>query len=788
LLNLAYLFDPRPGPLPAHDLQLVLALIVFFTVGLGASIFWVTKLKIRGFVRWLQLGQIPVSAVAILLLTARLANLPYLSTRVLLYGVVSLSAVLWGTSLFRWADNTGFLKRQLGLLTLSWPGMEPPTPAFAAIALAAGHVLGLTFLSASLGASYLSLAALSLLLWAPDLVFAIRVRKWTIHLEAMTPLYFAYLAAVARRVCAKLLSQPLPLYDGFSYPEPLSSFLNVEAVLFTSVLYVLLLQGYLLALRAHRIDQVTRYAAVGFAVLVFVWAGIAYFRHRTHGVTANDPYAYTQMAVDIAEHGDPTHNFPLFPMVSNLGISWWPVVHYGYQVRVPPLRGDGTTASDWPPGWPVILAAGYLLLGEQGLYLANPAVGLLVLAAVVGLVGELLHDWPAAARLAGGAFAAFSLATSYEQIDRIVVPMADASTQLFTVLTLILLLRWMRTQRRTDALLAGVCFGWAYLIRHTQLVLGLCALPALLYARSRGLKLKPQWMSVGLFGLAALLMASPDLFYHQVVFGHFWTPESTELGLFSLSSIVPAARLIFQRALSGNEFGYLLPLVVYGAYRMFRSRRGEFLVLLAAVLGILAVHLPYAALRLRDLLSTFPLVVACAGYGVADLWNRIAPRERPAAYWRYALGTSVLLATLLLPVLRTWPILARPWGTYTASFGYVTAEQRLGFEALAEGVSEPCVVGSSLNGGPIDLYAGQQSFRPAFWTSAEFDIFLGEMFRRGIDVYILDDGEDLAPNLAHARIHYQVTSKGRLTVPLFGDPQRVSSELYQIEPSEGSSS
>jgi hypothetical protein len=173
---------------------------------------------------------------------------------------------------------------------------------------------------------------------------------------------------------------------------------------------------------------------------------------------------------------------------------------------------------------------------------------------------------------------------------------------------------------------------------------------------------------------------------------------------------------------------------------------------------------------------------------VADLWNRIAPRERPAAYWRYALGTSVLLATLLLPVLRTWPILARPWGTYTASFGYVTAEQRLGFEALAEGVSEPCVVGSSLNGGPIDLYAGQQGFRPAFWTSAEFDIFLGEMFRRGIDVYILDDGEDLAPNLAHARIHYQVTSKGRLTVPLFGDPQRVSSELYQIEPSEGSSS
>ncbi|MDH4208345.1 MAG: hypothetical protein OEV76_05685, partial [Anaerolineae bacterium] len=252
-----------------------------------------------------------------------------------------------------------------------------------------------------------------------------------------------------------------------------------------------------------------------------------------------------------------------------------------------------------------------------------------------------------------------------------------------------------------------------------------------------------------------------------------------------LDHVLSTARLMWQRSLSANEFGYLAPLVAYGAFRMFRSIRGVFLVLLTALLGIVAVHLPYAALRLRDLLSVFPILMAWAGYGVADLWDRVAPRASSASYGRYVLGISALTAVLLLPILRTWLILPRPWGTYVASFGYMTAEQRLGFDALAQQTAEPCVVGSSLNGGPIDLYAGRQAFRPAFWTADEFDVFLEHMFAEGTAVYVLDDGEDLQANLEHAREHYRVSVTAHLTVPLFGDPQRISSMLYRIEPLDG---
>jgi len=787
LLNLAYLFDPRPGPLPPHDLQLHLALMALFAAGLAASVFLSLSVPKPAAVRWVLLSQIPLSSVILVLMGARLLTVPYLSTRALLYETAPFSLAAWAAYLLYQGRRSGFLRRQLALLTFSWQGQEPATRPATAVVLLAVHLLGLMLLALHTGRSYLWLVGLLLLLISPQLVLSLWKRQAIIHLEVLTPLWLAYLAALARRVFAKVLSTPLPLYDGFAYPEPLSSLLNVEGVLLAGITYVILCQVYLLALRSHRERSFTRYVGATLAVMVIFWASIAYFRHRTHGVTANDPYAYTQMAVDIAEHGSPTHLFPLFPRASNLGISWWPLVHYGYQVRVPPLQGDGRTAADWPPGWPAILAVGYLALGEQGLYLVNPAIGLLCLAALVALVAELLHDRPWEERLLAGAFAAFCLATSYEQIDRLVVPMADASAQLFTTLTILFLLRGMRGRLRLHAVLAGVSFGCAYLIRHTQLVLLLCAAVSLLVLGRNKLGARKLLEFAGLFGLASLLVAIPDLIYHQFVFGHFLRPESTELDLFSVSHMSATARLMWQRALSANEFGYLSPLVVYGAYRMYVTKRGQFFVLLVAVLGGLAVHLPYEALRLRDLLSLFPVLLAWVGYGVGDLWRRIPVARGYLALRGHALGVSALLVLLLLPLLRTWHILPRPWSDYRASFGYVSKEERRGFDTLAEETVEPCVVGSSLNSGPVDLYAGRQAFRPAFWSARELDVFLEEMFRQGTNVYLLDDGEALQGTLEHATAHYHVTARAQLTVPLFGDPERISSRLYQIEPLPGAS-
>jgi len=418
--------------------------MAFFAVGLGASIFWSYCRRAQVPMHSILLCQIPLSLIVLGLMTARSFSVPYLSMIVLFYGAMFLSLGAWSIHLVAVGHQAGVLRRQLGLLTFSWK--EEPTPASrgASAVLLALHLGGLMLIAVELGRSYWWMAGLFLILLSPQLLLSAWTKRWALYLEAMTPLWFAYLAAAARRLGAKLLSRPLPLHDGFSYPEPVSSLLNVEAILFVSVLYVLLCQGYLLALRANRRHRYLFYVAASLMSAAFIWAGAEYFRHRTHGVTANDPYAYAQMAVDIAQQGHPVHRFALFPRISNLGISWWPVVHYGYQVRVPPLRGDGSTATDWPPGWPVILSVGYLILGEDGLYVTNPVVGLLCMAAVLALVAEVLYDRPRDERLLGGAFAAFAVATSYEHIDRLLVPMADASAQLFTLLTLFLILRAMR--------------------------------------------------------------------------------------------------------------------------------------------------------------------------------------------------------------------------------------------------------------------------------------------------------------------------------------------------------
>ncbi len=782
MLDLPHLFDPRPGPLPPHDLQLHLLLMVLYAAALGATIYWASSSRRSALVRWYSTGQLVLSAAILGLMTARLLAIPYLSTRAYLHAAIGVSAVAWTAGAARYAHRTGLLERQLALLTLSWKGNEPATPLGDIGVLVPIHLVGLMFLAIQFGRSYPEMIGLVLLLLSPQLALSVLERRWAIHLETLTPLHLAYLAAVARRAWAELLVQPLPLHDGFVYPEPVSVLLGVEAVFLASVLYVLICQGHLLALRRRAQDRYLICAALTLAVAVTAWASIAYFRHRTHGVTANDPYAYVQMAVDLAENGDPRHQFALFPRVSHLGISWWPVVHYGYQVRMPPLRPDGYTATDWPPGWPAILAGSYLLLGEQGLYLANPAIGLISLGVLVALVAELEHDGTWGERLLAGSFAACCLATSYEQMDRLMVPMADASASLFTMLTILLLLRGARGRLRLYAVLAGFCFGWAYLVRHTQLALGLSALVALLYLGRERFTLRQRWEAVGLFGLTAFLVALPDLLYHQLVFGHFLTPESTELELFSLAYVPATARVMWQRACSGNEFGFLVPLLVWGAYRMYAEKRGEFLVLLTAFLAVLAVQLPYAALRLRDLLSLFPIVLAWAGYGVVDLWKRIPTRSTMQQYRRQALRVAILVGLLLLPIFRCWPILPRAWGTYRASFGYVSSEARQGFEEVESNTVQPCVVGSSMNGGPIDLYAGRDTFRPEFWTEEEFDVFLGQMFEEDTKVYILDDGESLGPTLEYAEAHYLVTSGPHVEVPLFGDPSKVSSVLYEISP------
>ena len=255
----------------------------------------------------------------------------------------------------------------------------------------------------------------------------------------------------------------------------------------------------------------------------------------------------------------------------------------GYHV---PRNALGDCPSVWATGASVLLGAGYLLLGETGLYVTTPIVALLVLVATWVLVQETLRasDLPGSANdvrlrplrsIASltAAIAIALLATSPEYVDRLLVPMADATAALFTVLTLVFALRGMRQLERgrlglLSFALAGVSFAWAYWTRHTQLVLALPVLLAIVLgvrargsdpARRRVLSLLVPLLA---FAVAALIAALPDIVYRWRVFGSPFAVETTELPLMGLQHIGPVAMQMLRDSLVAGEWGYLFPLAI----------------------------------------------------------------------------------------------------------------------------------------------------------------------------------------------------------------------------------
>jgi len=264
-------------------------------------------------------------------------------------------------------------------------------------------------------------------------------------------------------------------------------------------------------------------------------------------------------------------------------------------------------------------------------------------------------------------------------------------------------------------------------------------------------------------------------------FGNFLTPESEELALFAFSHLATTGLRLGRDLLRGNEFGYLLPFLLYGAYKMYRQKRDLFLVLGSWILALVLFHLPYAALRLRDLLSAFPALIALTVYGMIWLW-KVTPSQMRVSPLRGFLASLGLLSLLLLPAYRTRITLARPFGSSEATFGFVTEEERRAFDQLAVYTSPESVIGTSLNGGPIDLYAGREAFRPENWTVGELEAFLWAMWDEGHEIYILDDSPELASTLSH--LSTRLVPIIRLDLPVFGE--EATGYLYQVEGPGGS--
>ncbi len=499
-----------------------------------------------------------------------------------------------------------------------------------------------------------------------------------------------------------------------------------------------------------------------------LWAAWEYLGGRTQGVTGSDPFCYARMAVDLVRHGDLRHTFSLLPLVRDAGIPWWPLVHVGYYV---PDGVTGVAPAVWPVGWPVLLAVGYRLLGEAGLYVTAPLAGFLALLVTAALAVEVWPQGRRRERWLGVALAVFILATSREQVLQLLVPMADVPAQLFTALAVWLALRAARRASWPLAALAGMSLGVAYDIRHTQLllapVLALALWPGLVwpqmnadehrYASGTGVRQRSpaesspwawRWLSLVVAAAGACLAAAPDLWYHWLAFGSVWRPESPELNLIALGYWWGNAQRMAAALAMRAEFGLLVPCLLLGLVLLWRERRHEAGVLVAWVALSAGTQFLYGPLRWRDLLTVLPALAVIVAYGVTGLLHW-AGSVRQLRTWTFAGWLALALAVLL--AWRSGTVLGWPLLKAEMTFGYMTSGQRQAFDRLGSLVEPGAVVGTALNSGPVELYTGRETFRPGDWDAAQLDTFLTAMAAAGRPAYIIDDGNEQAATVARLK-------------------------------------
>ena len=520
-----------------------------------------------------------------------------------------------------------------------------------------------------------------------------------------------------------------------------------------------------------------RLAAICLAATI-LWAAWLTLGQRSAGVTGSDPYAYAQMAVDMAQTGSPLHRFALFPALRNAGVPWYPIVHVGYAL---PLDATGAAATVWPPGWPLLLALPYRLWGEPALYLTAPLLGLLAIVLSAWFVHLIARGQPADLPWAPltAALAAFLLATSFEQVDRLLTPMADVSAQISSLLALACgFLAWRQGAHAGRwGVIGGLFFGLAYLIRHTQLLLAL-PIAGLIWLTPRTDQRQKLRLATA-FALAALPFGLADLWYHWRLTGSAWQPESPESFLFSLSHVGRSAATVLAEALRRNEWGLLWPLILLGAWTLARRAPRISAVLGLTVLALLVIHLPYGALRLRDLLSLYPLLALWAAWGAVAVLAPVTAWAGRSAAGQIVTGLTVAVILFALAG-RTYPMLARPWQPSRASFGFVSAAERAAFAQVSNLTGPDAVIAATLNSGALDLLSDRRSVRPADWTAVQWFTVIEALHSQGRGIYLLDDSADLAPVIRATSQQYQLTPVAVLDVPVFGDPARVSRTLFRI--------
>ncbi|MEN6478902.1 MAG: hypothetical protein ABFD20_04595, partial [Anaerolineales bacterium] len=555
--------------------------------------------------------------------------------------------------------------------------------------------------------------------------------------EVLAPLYLLY-AATWTQLAFRWLGVDLTPYAAATFPNPLSAWLHPEAPLVAAVGWC-----WLRAIgQSHGRWRTVLLLAVPFALASWYLATVA--RHLTTGVTGSDPYGYVQMAVDLVVHGSVQHQVPLAELATRLGLPTWPTVPVGYN---PPV--DGRAVAVWPPAWSALLAVADWLGGERAMLWLAPLAHLAA-GVVGGLLGaELAQGYGRRARCVLGSLTGMLLLTSYEGVTRSLVPMADAAASLGAAAMFLLLAKALRRDQLGWSLAAGALWGASYALRHPQLALGFGGL-CLLLVPDRGWGRRVAHL--GLFGLGALILASPDLAFHAHALGSPWRTESGEWFLLSLRNVPANWHALWQDGWWRlNEWGYLWPVILAGVVVTLRSPRNR-LAYLALLLGYgsgLLLNLCYGALRLRDLTPVFAWLAILAAQGA---W---ALAEQARQRWPRHLRTLLAVALALSLGARSADTLRLPTQTRVWTFGAMTNDERVGLESLSALTPSNAVIATGLNAGAVQLYGHRETLRPASWTADECQRMLTALQQEQRPLYVLDDGQEMATWVAQGLVLLQ---------------------------------
>jgi hypothetical protein len=235
-----------------------------------------------------------------------------------------------------------------------------------------------------------------------------------------------------------------------------------------------------------------------------------------------------------------------------------------------------------------------------------------------------------------------------------------------------------------------------------------------------------------------------------------------------------------------GEWGYLFPFALYGSYRLATRHRRTAAVLGTAFASVLLVHLSYRFLRLRDLISLFPVVDLAVAYGAVTLARRARTvtvgADQALRLGRLLLPVAVTAWVVLNLALARWAMIDNLWKPGWASFGYMRSEHRAAFDRLAALTPPEAVIGASLNAGAVMMYTGRDAIRPYdSWTDEEWGAFQDAMQARHRPVYLLDDGGPMEGFIEREKARHRLTPIEALRVPLFYAQGRETGWLYRLE-------